>query len=136
MKKLHLGNDKVGKKLRGLMTDDMWQQCDIKHTVQTILYSDNKEYRDLNSILKQLGQDVSFKQTIKNAHAAVIRAVKQNRNNKPLKASQQTIEQRKALCTSCPFTKKKFYGEICTRCGCIIKNKIKLTTESCPINKW
>ena len=42
------------------------------------------------------------------------------------------LKSRRELCEACPFK----MGKRCTICTCYIKQKTRLSTESCPKNKW
>ena len=52
--------------------------------------------------------------------------------------SEQQIETRHNICTSCDF----FQNNSCNKCGCSLTrdrnylNKLALKNQSCPINKW
>lgn len=48
------------------------------------------------------------------------------------KASSSTQAVRTSMCNSCEFN----LGKKCEICGCFLKQKIKMSTEKCPINKW
>ena len=41
------------------------------------------------------------------------------------------------ICNNCPF---KCYvpmmGYCCSKCGCVIKSKITIKEERCPVGKW
>lgn len=136
MKTLYLANDKDGNKLRLLMTDQMWQQVRVEQSDSTKLDSNGKQITSSHKILIELGQHPTFFQSIKNFVNALIRIFQQIQKNKPLKSPKETIEERKLICKTCPFNKRKFLNMTCTQCGCIIKSKVVLSTESCPINKW
>ncbi|OMI16719.1 DUF6171 family protein [Leptospira weilii] len=43
---------------------------------------------------------------------------------------------RLSLCLSCPLLLKTFLSERCSSCGCFVRLKTKLKSESCPIGKW
>ncbi len=54
-------------------------------------------------------------------------------------ATEEEIAARFAVCNECPF----FKNNSCMKCGCKIskdpsgfKNKLAMTTEKCPIDKW
>jgi hypothetical protein len=42
------------------------------------------------------------------------------------------LKSRRELCDACPFKE----GKRCSICTCYIKQKTRLSTESCPKNKW
>ncbi len=39
---------------------------------------------------------------------------------------------RTSICDKCEFN----LGKKCEICGCFLKQKIKMNTEKCPLNKW
>lgn len=49
-----------------------------------------------------------------------------------------TKENRKQICDSCEYKKEEFKTliQICSKCGCVIEAKIRISSQSCPINKW
>lgn len=49
-----------------------------------------------------------------------------------VKASEEKVKERQAICDACEFKK----DNRCQKCGCFWKVKIALETETCPINKW
>lgn len=54
------------------------------------------------------------------------------------RCTQETIDERLAICQQCP----QFKDEHCSLCGCAcnennrLLNKLALETEKCPIGKW
>ena len=48
--------------------------------------------------------------------------------------SQETADQRLAICNSCPEFVK--VTSQCRKCGCIMSLKTKLEKAECPIGKW
>lgn len=53
-------------------------------------------------------------------------------NGTPVKAQEQTVADRLAICSTCPHFKKN----TCELCGCHMKFKTKLSSARCPIHKW
>ena len=51
-----------------------------------------------------------------------------------LAASSAIAEKRITVCNECPKFMKD-HGR-CSLCGCFLKAKIKIASESCPIGKW
>lgn len=49
---------------------------------------------------------------------------------KPIKSEIQ--EFRKCKCITCPINR----DGMCLECGCLIKYKIKVGSETCPMQKW
>jgi hypothetical protein len=54
--------------------------------------------------------------------------IKQPRTPKEL------IEERLAICNTCPAFNKRL--QKCNKCGCFMKLKTTLQKASCPIGKW
>ena len=49
-------------------------------------------------------------------------------------ASPETISHRTMTCSTCPHLRKSMNQ--CTKCGCFMKLKTKLSSSTCPIGKW
>lgn len=52
-------------------------------------------------------------------------------------APAETVQKRMDLCQACPYavggkTKKYF----CSKCGCVLAGKTRISGESCPVGKW
>lgn len=47
---------------------------------------------------------------------------------------QEVVDKRMSICHDCEFFIKATTQ--CRKCGCFMKLKTKLTTASCPIEKW
>lgn len=47
---------------------------------------------------------------------------------------EQTAKARLAICNACPEIRKPNYQ--CSICGCLMKNKTKISGASCPLKKW
>ncbi|TGM04885.1 hypothetical protein EHQ76_07295 [Leptospira barantonii] len=45
-------------------------------------------------------------------------------------------EERLSACLSCSLILFGFLSERCSLCGCFVRLKTKLKSESCPISKW
>jgi hypothetical protein len=69
---------------------------------------------------------------IKNASGALIRATGALLSGERVKAPEEVIEERRAICGACEFLQ----GNRCVKCGCWYKTKITLSTEACPEKKW
>jgi len=56
------------------------------------------------------------------------------------RAPDDVIEQRRATCRACPFaspcTSNPLKFCTCMKCGCVLKAKTKIASESCPVGKW
>jgi hypothetical protein len=53
--------------------------------------------------------------------------------NKP-RSDQELIEQRLAVCNTCPAFRPK--TQRCSKCGCFMQLKSTLLQAQCPIGKW
>lgn len=40
------------------------------------------------------------------------------------------------ICDHCEYKKSIINNDICKKCGCSIKIKVKLISATCPMNKW
>jgi hypothetical protein len=50
----------------------------------------------------------------------------------PTATPKELEEKRKEICNNC---EKNKIG-ICTKCGCVIKFKVKFEQNQCPLGKW
>lgn len=50
------------------------------------------------------------------------------------RTSRDIIEERLAICNTCPLFDKKLMR--CKRCGCFMQLKATLQKARCPIDKW
>jgi hypothetical protein len=63
---------------------------------------------------------------------------KQKSNNPEMLCTQEQIEDRHRICSSCDF----YQNNSCSKCGCsltrdrIFNNKLSHKNEECPIGKW
>ena len=48
------------------------------------------------------------------------------------KVDRKLARERISICNICEYNARG----ICALCGCVLKAKTKLKTESCPIDKW
>ncbi len=55
-------------------------------------------------------------------------------NIKQPRSPKELIEERLAICNTCPALNKRLMK--CKKCGCYMKLKTTLTAASCPIGKW
>jgi hypothetical protein len=55
-------------------------------------------------------------------------------NKKIGRVAQEKAQERLSICKECPF----FFGATrqCTKCGCFMPEKVKLSNAFCPIHKW
>lgn len=45
-------------------------------------------------------------------------------------------QRRYEICKQCEFIDSSILGEYCSKCGCLIKSKIKVKNEKCLMKKW
>ena len=46
-------------------------------------------------------------------------------------------KRRYSICKRCEYIKKaKGFGEYCDICGCIVKSKVSVKSETCYLGKW
>jgi hypothetical protein len=52
--------------------------------------------------------------------------------------TEEQFEAREAICKGCEYWNPKGYGNTgqCLKCGCATKAKLRLASESCPLQKW
>ena len=50
------------------------------------------------------------------------------------KASEEVIEERRAICASC--NKYRSFTNTCSECGCVIALKTTVKIFECPLKKW
>jgi membrane protease subunit (stomatin/prohibitin family) len=53
-------------------------------------------------------------------------------SNQPIIAPQEVIKARMDTCGACEFYK----NNRCTKCGCFMEAKSRLSSLKCPIGKW
>ncbi|WP_232424453.1 DUF6171 family protein [Leptospira alstonii] len=53
-----------------------------------------------------------------------------------IKKESDFSKKRLETCLSCPLILKGFLSEQCSVCGCFVRLKTKLKSESCPIFRW
>ena len=54
-----------------------------------------------------------------------------------MKCSNSEAKKRLLECHKCEHLEKPFIGSPkCKVCGCIVKLKVQLSRESCPLDKW
>ena len=71
---------------------------------------------------------------IRNITNSAIKAGQALLQNKELLATEAQYDDRLNICKTCEY----FRADInrCSKCGCKTQYKLKLKTESCPVNKW
>jgi hypothetical protein len=116
----------------------MWSKVSIEYGEKTCLeLSDGSQIEDVEQIINFLEDKLPpLTKQISNVSRAISKVVKQIRKDQPIQAPNELVENRRAICSKCPFKKTKLFADICTQCGCNIKLKTKLITEYCPLEKW
>lgn len=51
-------------------------------------------------------------------------------------SSEEVQKFRKDVCCGCSYFKSERGNNTCKMCGCNINQKVKLSTERCPLDKW
>lgn len=71
---------------------------------------------------------------IKNALSAAGRVIGAVVTGQPILVSREVLAERQETCKAC----ENFVGGRCRLCGCYLSQKIRLATESCPMNppRW
>ncbi|WP_346274994.1 DUF6171 family protein [Leptospira santarosai] len=52
------------------------------------------------------------------------------------KSDTKFYDKRLEICLSCTLILKGFLSERCSICGCFVRLKTKLKSETCPIGTW
>ena len=57
------------------------------------------------------------------------------------RASEQTVAARRDICRTCAHAEKRTVAglvqvRLCNQCGCLIKAKSVIQTETCPLGLW
>lgn len=50
--------------------------------------------------------------------------------------TKERLTKRLNICAVCPMLRAGLLGPRCAKCGCFVKLKARLATESCPAGKW
>mgnify|MGYP006276806743 CR=1 FL=1 len=87
-----------------------------------------------NNIINNNKKMPSLRVVANNAVNAAVRVANNIIANKQVFADDSTVENRKSICNNCEFLNTE--KQRCSKCGCYYKTKIKLQSETCPINKW
>ncbi len=125
-------------KLKSQMTDDMWKQVKVEYSEEGtyLVLSDDSKINEVDAIVTHLSKAPSLSKKIANAQTAARKAYRHAVETGVVQASTTDIEARRKICSGCPFSQKRFFGSTCMKCGCNIKLKTSVLTESCPISKW
>jgi hypothetical protein len=46
------------------------------------------------------------------------------------------VDKRRAICNECEFKIKVIGADVCSKCGCAIWGKVRLSGQKCPEGKW
>lgn len=75
-------------------------------------------------------------QKVVNATKTIYRVASKIINNSPVLVTAEVLAGRQAICAKCSYLKNNW----CQICGCSCSgqylNKLKLTSEKCPLDKW
>ena len=86
---------------------------------------------EMDEYIQSLKRMPSKKHQVKNAAKSLIRNVSSGFRFVSLLAR----DERFRICNKCPYLKHRLLLR-CSKCGCSLKLKTRLESESCPINKW
>lgn len=100
------------------MNAKQWEQCRSDDR-----FFDGFQSRTRPSWLKRAG----------NATKAAGRVVKAVGCRRKVMADAAVTATRKAVCDACP---ERGPSNVCKECGCALRAKQRLLTESCPLGKW
>jgi uncharacterized paraquat-inducible protein A len=75
-------------------------------------------------------------QMAKNFGNSVVKNVTNVVKGEQLKATSEKSKERINICLKCKFITGKPSNERCGKCGCWLRLKTQLQSESCPIGKW
>ena len=75
-----------------------------------------------------------FINQLRNAGGAMLRLGEAAISGHKVLASAEEVAKREAICEGCEFYAKE--SKRCKKCGCLLRMKIKMETEHCPINLW
>ena len=124
--------------LQKLMTDKMWREVVIKYSNQDtyLLLEDQKILLDISDIIKVIDPRYRtfFKKIIRFLYA-ISKICKVIIKGQRLFVDKKIQKERRDTCIKCTLKRGRFF-RTCSICGCNIRLKTKMTTESCPIEKW
>jgi len=124
--------------LKRMMTDQMWREVVVKYSNEDtcLLLEDKTIIKEISNIIKII--DPKYKTLTKKISRfmrAMISAGKELIRGKGIFINSEVKEQRKKLCKQCKFKHGRII-KTCNLCGCYLRLKIKMSTESCPLDKW
>ena len=53
-----------------------------------------------------------------------------------LLSSKELRKKRLDICSTCGYKRMRFGASYCQECGCLLKAKVLLKKEQCPLDKW
>jgi len=138
---LYLSKDETkNTELKSLMTDELWCLVKIEYCEEDPYLKQGETTttgtRDIVAFIYGKTDPITISKKLRNARQAAIRIYDKVKTGDRVKASQDIIDLRRSICDTCPFKYSKWLGSACGKCGCNIKSKTTLITESCPIHKW
>ena len=129
----------VTAQIKAYMSDAMWQIVRIEYIdSDPFLRTSEKDIFDPKQIVMYLQSftSPSLSTQLNTARQAATEALKQVVETGTALAPIQLAQFRRTICMQCPFGVKKMFIYKCSQCGCHIKTKTALFTESCPLGKW
>ena len=135
-------NDSVKlEKIQQLMTDELWRSVQVKYDSNECFLEliDGTKIIEPIEITKVISTSLptpTFAERVKNFINALKRMYNEYKLSREIKSSIITITKRRYLCNTCPHAVKTLIGKTCRKCGCNIRLKTLLKSESCPDNKW
>ena len=116
---------------RGVIRGDYLEIDNMAYMDLLKKYNPNKQHSTCRTCNGNLP---SLPQQIVNAASAAGKALMSGITGHGIRASENTIQQRKNICFSCPNYLPD--SKRCKLCGCYTEVKLTLKTESCPENRW
>lgn len=129
----------VSSEIRAAMTDPLWQLVKVVYIEGSpYLETSTGHLSEPSAIISYLQSQISpsFAKQIDTARIAATKALNEIRETGSAMAPLEMVAFRRSVCMQCPFGVKKLFLYKCSQCGCHIKTKTSLITESCPIGKW
>ena len=117
----------------GIVDDDILEIQPSEYAALLVKYrGNNAPIKQQSSCCGNNNAMPPITQQIRNVGNAAGRVIKAVFNNNKIKASDEEVNRREAICSGCEYKN----GNRCSKCGCYYKIKIVLETEHCPEKKW
>ena len=78
----------------------------------------------------------TFKEMFVNLSGAALDTFNTLKDKGVIFADEKTFNTRADICSACPHIINTMGINRCNLCGCGLMLKVRLTSSSCPINKW